>query len=130
MNKEHLGGSFLDDVKKWEKKHPDFKQRVQEHIEKRKLAAMLKEMRKLGTKTPDKELEAKLVGGANMFPRLAPTVNIGKRNIEAAKGRLKELRIPIIAEETGKDFGRTIIFSLEDGSIEVTIAGGKLLKRI
>ncbi|MFX0114228.1 MAG: chemotaxis protein CheD [Candidatus Hodarchaeota archaeon] len=92
--------------------------------------AMLEEMRKLGVTTPESKLEAKLVGGANMFPRLAPTINVGKRNVDAAKARLKDLGIPIIAEEVGKDFGRSIIFSLEDGSIEVTIAGGKLLKRI
>ena len=45
MNKKHIGSSVLDDISKWEKEDPDFRLRVQEHIEKRKLAAMLKEIR-------------------------------------------------------------------------------------
>ena len=45
MNKKHIGGSFLEDVERWEKQNPDFKRKAQEHIEKRKLALMLKEIR-------------------------------------------------------------------------------------
>lgn len=45
MNKKHIGGSFLEDVKKWEEADPDFRRRVNEQVEKRKLAAMLKEIR-------------------------------------------------------------------------------------
>jgi DNA-binding XRE family transcriptional regulator len=45
MNKKHMGGSFFDDVKKWEEADPAFRQRVNEAVEKRKLAAMLKEIR-------------------------------------------------------------------------------------
>lgn len=45
MNKKHIGGSFFDDVKKWEKEDTDFRVRVNEHIEKRMLAVMLKEIR-------------------------------------------------------------------------------------
>lgn len=45
MNKKHIGSSFFEDVKKREKEDPSFRERVNEHIEKRKLAAMLKEIR-------------------------------------------------------------------------------------
>jgi DNA-binding XRE family transcriptional regulator len=45
MKNKHVGGSFLDDVEKWEKQSPAFKRKVDEHIEKRKLALMLKEIR-------------------------------------------------------------------------------------
>ena len=45
MNKKHVGGSFFDDVKKWETADPGFRERVNENIEKRMLAAMLKEIR-------------------------------------------------------------------------------------
>ena len=45
MNKKHIGGSFFDDVKKWEEADPGFRERVNENIEKRMLAAMLKEIR-------------------------------------------------------------------------------------
>ena len=45
MNKKHIGSSFFDDVKKWEEADPGFRERVNENIEKRMLAAMLKEIR-------------------------------------------------------------------------------------
>jgi len=43
--KKHIGDSFFDDVKKWEGSDPDFRENVNENIEKRMLAAMLKEIR-------------------------------------------------------------------------------------
>lgn len=58
MNKKHIGGSFFDDVEKWEKQSPDFKRKVAEHIEKRKLALMLKEIREKENLT-QKELAEK-----------------------------------------------------------------------
>ena len=45
MNKKHIGASFFDDVKRWEKDNPTFRKAVDEHIEKVKLAEMLKEIR-------------------------------------------------------------------------------------
>lgn len=93
------------------------------------IAIMLEEMRTLGSNTPKRKLEAKLVGGANMFPK-ASLLDVGTRNIEAAKTRLHELGISLVAEETGKDFGRTMAFSCQDGSIEITRAGGKLWKKL
>ena len=45
MNKKHIGSSFFEDVKQWEMDDPGFRQRVNEQVEKRKLAAMLKEIR-------------------------------------------------------------------------------------
>ena len=45
MNKKHLGGSVMDTIKEWEERSPDFRRRVNESVEKRKLAAMLKEIR-------------------------------------------------------------------------------------
>ncbi|MHA2495927.1 MAG: chemotaxis protein CheD [Candidatus Hodarchaeales archaeon] len=90
---------------------------------------MLEEMRQLGATTSEEKMTAKLVGGANMFPTLT-TVNVGARNVEAAKTRLKELGFKLAAEATGKTFGRTLSFFLENGKIEITIAGGKLWKKL
>src|SRR4030043_320183 len=45
MNKKHIGSSIFDDVKRWEKESPDFRKSVREHIEKVKLAEMIKEIR-------------------------------------------------------------------------------------
>ncbi|MFQ5980297.1 MAG: chemotaxis protein CheD [Candidatus Heimdallarchaeota archaeon] len=90
---------------------------------------MLDQMQKLGSKTPKDKLEAKLVGGANMFPNLH-SIKVGERNTKAARTKLNDLRIPIVAEDIGKNFGRTVNFNCQDGSIEITTAGGKLWKKI
>ena len=48
--------------------------------------------------------------------------NIGMRNVMAVKETLLKLGIPIIAEDTGKDFGRTVYFYAEDGKMQVKSA--------
>jgi DNA-binding XRE family transcriptional regulator len=45
MNRKHVGSSFFDDVKRWEKEDPTFRKAVDEHVEKAKLAKMLKDIR-------------------------------------------------------------------------------------
>jgi hypothetical protein len=37
MNNNYVGSSFFDDVKKWEKEDPTFRQSVDEYVEKEKL---------------------------------------------------------------------------------------------
>ncbi len=57
-------------------------------------------------------LVAKIAGGAQMFGfnSNSEMVRVGERNVQATKKKLAELRIPILAEQTGKNFGRTVIF--------------------
>jgi DNA-binding XRE family transcriptional regulator len=45
MKNKHIGSSFFDDVKKWEKEQPAFRKKVNEYVEKEKLAQMLREIR-------------------------------------------------------------------------------------
>ncbi|BBN98680.1 chemotaxis protein CheD [Sporolactobacillus terrae] len=61
---------------------------------------------------PISELKAKMAGGAEMFrtTRVLSMESIGKRNIEAVKAQLSDFHIPIISEEIGKDYGRTVEF--------------------
>ena len=40
----------------------------------------------------------------------------------AVKQELSRLRIPIIAEDTGKNYGRTLFFSVEDGMMRIKSA--------
>ena len=54
---------------------------------------------------------------------------VGDRNVEAVKAKLVSLRIPILAEDTGLNYGRTIQFFSEDGSLLIKSVG-KELKRI
>lgn len=62
---------------------------------------------------------AKIAGGAEMFQQEMLNSQIGKRNVAAVKAVLRELRIPLAAEHTGSNFGRTIWLSCQDGSLKV-----------
>ena len=64
-------------------------------------------------------LVAKIAGGAQMFGfnSNSEMVRVGERNVQATKKKLAELRIPILAEDTGKNFGRTVIFYPETGDL-------------
>jgi chemotaxis protein CheD len=50
-------------------------------------------------------------------------MNVGERNVEAVKKKLKELGIPILAEDTGLNFGRTVIFYPETGDYVIKAVG-------
>ncbi|WP_010167697.1 chemotaxis protein CheD [Candidatus Epulonipiscium viviparus] len=70
-------------------------------------------------------LVAKIAGGAQMF-NLATGNNalrIGDRNIIAVKEVLRNLNIPIKANDTGQNYGRTIILDLETGGVLVRTIG-------
>jgi chemotaxis protein CheD len=64
-------------------------------------------------------LVAKLAGGAQMFAfsGTSDTMRIGPRNVETCKEILNNLRIPIHAEDTGANFGRTIEFHCSTGML-------------
>lgn len=70
-------------------------------------------------------ITARLVGGSSMFEELRPPnqPNIGDRNVTAARAALVEGGIPLVGEEVGGDYGRSIHFSLEDGSLRVAAQG-------
>ncbi|MGB9941294.1 chemotaxis protein CheD [Methanosarcina sp.] len=74
-----------------------------------------------------KSLEAKLVGGAHMFEHR--NMNIGERNIEWARNTLERLEIPIVAEDTGKNYGRTVTFDTSTGNllIRTILKGDKII---
>ena len=71
-------------------------------------------------------LVAKIAGGAQMFSFQggnSEAVRVGERNVEATKKKLAELKIPILAEDTGKNFGRTVIFYPETGDFIIRAVG-------
>jgi chemotaxis protein CheD len=69
-------------------------------------------------------LQAVLAGGAQMFASGGSGLEIGLRNDEAVRAALATLRIPVIAERTGGDKGRTVRVRLEEFSVTVKEAGG------
>ncbi len=72
-----------------------------------------------------RNLSAKIAGGSQMFNFNSSndTLRIGERNVRATKEILKDLNIRVIAEDTGGNFGRTIVFSSEDGSLHIRTIG-------
>jgi chemotaxis protein CheD len=80
---------------------------------------MLEEMRALGTRHA--RVSAKIVGGASMFGQLvsATGINVGERNVIATREALAASGVPIIGEDTGLDYGRSVYFHLADGRLEV-----------
>lgn len=72
-----------------------------------------------------KRMVAKIAGGAQMFAfqNKSDLVRVGDRNVEATKQKLKELNIPILAEDTGDSYGRTVIFHPETGDFVIRAVG-------
>ena len=65
---------------------------------------------------------AKIAGGAQMFQANSGVFNIGERNIQAVKIVLSKLNIPIVAEDTGLNYGRTVFFDAQTGTMQVKSA--------
>jgi chemotaxis protein CheD len=92
------------------------------------LPLLMAEMAKLGARAG--RITAKIAGGASMFASLIPTagINIGERNVIAVREVLAGMKVPIVGEDTGKDYGRTVFLHLEDGRLEVrSLSRGSLV---
>ena len=79
---------------------------------------LLAELRALGA-GPD--VTAKIVGGASMFSSLlaAGGVNVGERNVEATVRALAAAGVPLVAQDTGGDYGRSVSLDLDTGEVSV-----------
>lgn len=68
-----------------------------------------------------RHFQVKLAGGAQMFAfqSTSDTMRIGTRNIEACKEQLRQLGLPILAEETGGNCGRTIEMDACSGILSI-----------
>lgn len=71
------------------------------------------------------KLVAKIAGGAQMFAFSSNNdmLRVGDRNVEAVKSKLLSLHIPIRAEDTGKNYGRTIEFYSATGELKIKSVG-------
>lgn len=71
------------------------------------------------------QIVARLAGGAQMFSfsDASEMMRIGTRNIAAAKEVLDLLKIPIRAEDTGGNYGRTIEINSENGKLLIKTIG-------
>ena len=93
------------------------------------ITELVRQMEEMGV--PRKRLVAMIAGGARMFEVSGSTSvgNIGEKNAIASKQKLKELGIPILAEDTGLNYGRTVELNCENGDYVIK-AVGKSLKTI
>ena len=79
----------------------------------------LKELERMGS-YPD-QLTAHLVGGASMFQGLGDFVNkIGSQNIAAVQQILTTVGIPITSMDVGGTKGKSVVFFLENGDVDIT----------
>lgn len=80
---------------------------------------LVKKMEALGARQAG--IKAKIAGGAQMFASMsnASIANIGARNVAAVKEALAKLHIPIVAEDTGANYGRTLYFNSETCSMTI-----------
>ena len=87
------------------------------------MVKLIADMEKAGAKK--RHLKAKIAGGAQMFAFNATNDNlrVGDRNVEATKRVLMTHGIPLISEETGASFGRTVELYAEDGRFVIKAIG-------
>lgn len=93
------------------------------------IVELVRQMEVLGV--PRRRMVAKIAGGAKMFEVAGTTSvgNIGEKNAIASKKTLQELGIPILAEDTGLNYGRTVELDCSNGDYIIK-AVGKSVKKI
>jgi chemotaxis protein CheD len=88
---------------------------------------LVESMEKMGAKRS--RLQAKLIGGATMFSfgsKKEGVESLGERNLRSARMSLQSLGLPLKAEDSGGNVGRSIEFDPQDGSLLVRSAWADL----
>ncbi len=83
------------------------------------IAEMVKKMEMMGCMRS--RMVAKIAGGAKMFEIKSNSTigNIGARNVEATRETLQNLKVKLVAADTGENYGRTIIFDSNTGNLTI-----------
>ena len=87
------------------------------------LEKLIHDMVRLGASKA--KMKAKIAGGAQMFAFGSTNENmrIGDRNVEATMKLLKQHGIPLIARDTGDNYGRTVELYSDDGRFLIKTIG-------
>ena len=87
------------------------------------LIELVNQMTRLGASRT--QLVAKIAGGAHMFGKSQNNdmLKIGERNAAASLAILKQLSIPVQANDTGGSHGRTIELNTENGALKIKTVG-------
>ncbi len=82
--------------------------------------AMLHDLQRFGAHAGD--IESKIVGGSNMFPSIAVTLaDIGSRNVDSARKKLRQMGISLVGQSVGGTLGRSVEFCPHSGIVTVKI---------
>lgn len=67
------------------------------------------------------DIRAKLAGGARIFSftQAEWQKEVGRENILWARQKLQELEIPLVSEDTGENYGRSVYFHTADGRLAI-----------
>ncbi|MBZ6494595.1 chemotaxis protein CheD [Natrinema longum] len=79
--------------------------------------ALLREMAERGASVG--RVEARLAGGSEMIDFEELETGIGDANVAAARERLDAFDVPVVATDTGGDYGRTVTFETATGDVTV-----------
>ena len=84
---------------------------------------LVEQLTRLGAEP--RRLVAKLAGGASMFAQLMTpgTIQMGERNIVAAREALRQAGIPVTREAVGGGAGRSVRLHVADGRVEIRSVG-------
>lgn len=84
---------------------------------------LVNELNALGSK--NRSILAKIIGGACMFEYFGTNLNIGERNAEKVRIKLKEHNIQLAGEDVGGKIGRSVTFlPANDGKVSIRRADG------
>lgn len=92
--------------------------------------ALPKMVEEISRSKSNRNLVAKIAGGASMFNFSddGPNMAIGQKNILAVEKKLKEMGIPILASDTGGNSGRTMIVDLETFVVSIRTVNREITK--
>lgn len=84
---------------------------------------LIKQMEQEGARK--NRIVAKIAGGAHMFEfkNVDTMMRIGTRNVSAVIKILNEIHIPIVAQDTGDNYGRTVELHTSSGILRVKTIG-------
>lgn len=79
--------------------------------------------------TKNQQLIAKIAGGASMFQLsdAAYQGSIGERNVLAVEKSLEKLGIPLLANHTGGNMGRTMIVDLDTFTVKIRMVNREII---
>ena len=70
-----------------------------------------------------RQLQAKIVGGANNISSEHPSQHVGSENVKIARELLAKYNIPIVGEDVEGTYGRKILFHVQTGRLQVAFVG-------